>query len=90
MEGDRGDSAPHLFQDYSQVGEGQPLASIGFGQGHAKPAQVRHLFPQVRRIPQVVLLHGAGQTGRAFPFQKFPGQVLDHLLFFAKEYVHTF
>ena len=88
MKRHRGDGSTNLLQNEAQVGKGQPLPAVLFRQGYTKPAQVGHLPPQLRGIAQVVLFHFPGQAGRAFGLQELPGQVLYHLFFFARQYVH--
>ena len=82
VEGHRSDGAPALLQDQAEVGDGQAAAAVGLGQGDAEPAEGRHLLPQFHGVAALVLLDGAGETGRAFRVQEFPGGVLDHQLFF--------
>ena len=86
----RRNGTPHFLQNDAQISQRQTLPAILLRQRNADPPQFRHLLPQLRRIPQVILLHLPGQPRRTLRLQKLPGQVLHHLFLFVRQYVHKF
>ena len=75
------DRPSDLFEQDRHIQHAESQAAVGFGDQQTGPAQLGRLAVEFGRKPLGVVVQLSDQTGRALLAQKFPGCVLQQLLF---------
>src|SRR5215467_598823 len=78
-----------FFQQHTEFHKRIARAAIWLGKHQTRPAQLRHLLPQLWTIPRGIVFHSAHVRRRALLAQEVPGAILEELLLFVQTEVHA-